>query len=108
MLANNLCDMEADYKIGRYTLPIVIGREQGLILFNVSYILGATAIGLGILLKVLPLRGILMFLVFIPVFKNARRFSRQPDKIKTFPFVVWNLNLIGLALVATLLSQLLF
>ena len=108
MLANNLCDMAADYKIGRYTLPILIGREQGLILFNVSYLLGAVAIGLGILFKILPLRGILIFLVYIPVFKNARRFSRQQDKIKTFPLAVWNLNLIGLALVATLLSQLLF
>lgn len=108
MLANNICDLEADSKVGRYTLPAFIGKAQSLVWFNGGYILGALAIVLSVLLKVLPLRGLLLIPVFIPVMKNARRFTKLQDKRITFPLALRNLNLIGLGMVAILFSQLLF
>lgn len=107
MLANNICDMKADWNAGRFTLPVLLGRPRSLLWYNAGYLIGAAAILLAVVAQVLPLRGLLLIPVFLPVMRNARRFSGGPDKVRTFPLAVQNLNLIGLAMVAVLFSQLL-
>lgn len=107
MLANNICDQEQDLKNHRYTLPVLTGSKDALIWFQAGYILGGIALILAVILRVLPLRGLLLVPVYGQVLRNARRFAKAPDKLRTFPLAVWNLDLIGLGLVAVLLSLLL-
>lgn len=107
MLANNISDMRKDHANGRYTLPVIIGRTRALLLFNLSYIAAFLAVILATVLGLLPLTGLLMLFPFALVMVNARRFSMAPDKKKTFPLALRNLNLIGGGLILVIVSGIL-
>ena len=107
MLANNISDMEADFKKRRFTLPVTIGLSDSLFIFSLNYIVTGVSIILAVVLKVLPLTALLMVFVYGLVMRNARRFSSAPDKKKTFPLAVMNLNLIGAGLVLVIGSAIL-
>lgn len=108
MLANNLCDRERDLANKRYTLPVLLGKPNSLILFYSLYLLGGLGLFLAILLKALPLRGLVLLPIWVIVTRGAVRFSRDPDKQRTFPLAVRNLVLIGMGLVLILLSRLIW
>lgn len=102
MLANNISDMEADLKDRRYTLPVSIGKNDALFIFNLTYLATGAAIVLAVILNQLPLTALLMVFIYGLVMRNARHFSQAPNKKITFPLAVLNLNLIGLGLVLVL------
>ncbi len=97
MLANNLCDIEDDRENRRYTLPIYIGREKGLLLFKWLYYISYIVIILLILLGIEPVTSILVLLTFIPVNKNIKSFFELQTKKDTFILAVKNFVMINSA-----------
>lgn len=99
MLANNICDMEEDLENRRYTLPLYIGKERALILFKWIYYIAYLSVTLGIVLKIIPITGLLFFLTFIPVQKNLRTFKQRQSKAETFGLSVMNFTMMNVALI---------
>lgn len=89
MLANNICDLEKDITVGRYTLPYFFGKNAlGVFagLYYITYLTWAVSVALGILSPVcLP-----ALFTIIPVHKNIRRFKAEHIKEKTFVLSVQN------------------
>ena len=74
MLANNICDMEDDWENRRYTLPLYIGREKALALFQVIYYASYLDILLLLVLNILPVTTIPALFTIFPVRNNVSRF----------------------------------
>lgn len=102
MLANNLCDMEEDICNKRYTLPIHIGKANGLILWEVSYYIAYIAIIIAIIMGYLPLICLMSLLTFILVGKNIACFKLKQTKAETFGCAIKNFLLISCSLVLCL------
>ena len=93
MLANNICDVEEDVKIGRKTLPFYIGCKNALIvlctyyvfsiyLFNSKHCLALPTLAFGGLLTI-PL-----------VYRSTRTFVKDPHKETTFKGILMNVLLV--------------
>jgi 1,4-dihydroxy-2-naphthoate polyprenyltransferase len=95
MLANNLCDIEDDTENERFTLPICIGKENALKLFNGLYILAFVDLTIILILHILPAISLLAFLTLIPIYKNAKLFFKKQTKKDTFALSVKNFVLIS-------------
>jgi 1,4-dihydroxy-2-naphthoate octaprenyltransferase len=91
MLANNICDVERDIKISRFTLPYYIGLANSLRLFSFLYYITYGTILVLSLLRVIPVFCLLSLLSFIPVRKNINRFNVKQIKSETFPLSCLNL-----------------
>lgn len=102
MLANNICDIEDDIKNNRHTLPIYIGKERALKVFNISYYLAYLALLVLIVIKVIPYISILALGTFILVKKHIRSFNEYQSKKDTFVLAVQNFVIMNIALAATL------
>ena len=94
MLANNICDLEEDVKVKRYTLPYYLGREVCLKLFGRIYIAAFVFIGIGIVTGILPSMVIIAFAVVGPVMKNIQAFRQKQVKTETFEVSIKNFMLI--------------
>lgn len=93
MLANNICDLEKDVAVGRYTLSYFLGRQALHVfdgLYYITYLTWAAAIAL----KVLSPVCLLALLTIIPVHKNILIFRKEQIKEKTFAVSVQNYILI--------------
>jgi len=99
MLANNICDVEEDIKVNRFTLPYYIGNQNALNLFAGLYYLGFAAIIVIALLKILPIYVLFVLVALIIVQKNIVVFRKQQLKEKTFALSVQNLVLTLLPLI---------
>ncbi|WP_312502034.1 UbiA family prenyltransferase [Lacrimispora sp.] len=89
MLANNICDLEKDITVGRYTLPYFFGKNALDVfagLYYVTYLTWAVSIALRILSPVC----LLALLTIIPVHNNICRFRAEHIKEKTFILSVQN------------------
>ncbi|NLM36057.1 MAG: 1,4-dihydroxy-2-naphthoate polyprenyltransferase [Clostridiales bacterium] len=107
MLANNICDIEDDIENKRYTLPIYIGKERALKVFNIIYYVAYASILLLVLIKVESWTCLLVFLTFIPVKKNINLFNKLQTKKDTFVVGVKNFVLMNVALILTIALSLL-
>jgi len=83
MLANNICDLEKDVKVKRYTLPYYIG-EKAIPLFAWIYYVTYIATILMVLLNILSPLNLLSFLNIFLVNKNIRQFTKVQNKETTF------------------------
>lgn len=93
MLANNICDLEKDIAVGRYTLSYFLGKQALHIfagLYYITYLTWAAYVALNILSPVC----LLALLTIIPVHKNICRFRKEQIKEKTFALSVQNYILI--------------
>ncbi len=90
MLANNICDVQEDVEVCRYTLPFYIGVEKSLLLYRLLYITAYVFIAIASVLQVIPIFTLLMLLTLIPVNKNIRRFLEHQDKRETFFMAIIN------------------
>lgn len=90
MLANNICDMEDDIENGRYTLPIYIGKQKALWLFEALYYIAFIDIILLVIFRIVPLTLLLVLLVFVPIKKNIGLFRKTQTKKDTFELAVKN------------------
>lgn len=84
MLANNICDIEKDIAVKRYTLPYYLGKNRALLLFSCLSYLPCLAAALLVALRVLPPVFLLFLLIFFPVRKNISVFQKKQEKETTF------------------------
>lgn len=83
MLANNICDVEKDIRVNRFTLPYYLGKKA-LDLFALLYYLCYAAVILMVVLGMLSPVCLLIILTLWPVQKNINTFRAQQDKAVTF------------------------
>ena len=91
MLANNICDLDEDVKVNRFTLPYYTGVKNALNIFAALYYLGFAAIIIMVVFGILPVYGLITIVGLIPIYKNISKFRKQQSKTITFPLSVQNL-----------------
>ncbi|MEL7655219.1 MAG: UbiA family prenyltransferase, partial [Bacillota bacterium] len=84
MLANNICDLEQDILVKRYTLPYYLGIKKSLYLFAMIYYCTYLTVIVMVILKILPPILLLSLLSVIPVQRNINTFFKKQDKGITF------------------------
>lgn len=90
MLANNICDVEADTRVGRHTLPYHLGRRNSLRLFAAGYYVAFATILLTAVLGILPPYVLVALITIILVQRNISVFKNVQSKTETFPYSVKN------------------
>lgn len=93
MLANNICDLERDIMVKRFTLPFYLGRKA-VYLFAGLYYLVYFDIILMVVLGKLPVVCLLSLITVYPVQKNINLFFKEQDKATTFIVSIKNYVLI--------------
>ncbi|NLP29626.1 MAG: UbiA family prenyltransferase [Clostridiales bacterium] len=83
MLANNICDLEEDIKVKRYTLPYYLGGKSLYLFAGIYYITYLATIMMVILDILSPISLISLFTIFI-VHKNIKKFMKKQEKKTTF------------------------
>lgn len=94
MLANNICDLEHDVLVKRYTLPYYLGRKASLWLFAAIYYGTYLAVILMTALRILSPICLLSLISLIPVQKNINVFFREQVKNRTFVTSIKNFIII--------------
>lgn len=94
MLANNICDVEKDIAVKRYTLPYYLGKKKALYLFAGIYYLTYAATALLVLLGILAPVCLLSLLTIFIVQKNIGIFMKRQVKAETFIVSIINFILI--------------
>ncbi|NLC53476.1 MAG: UbiA family prenyltransferase [Firmicutes bacterium] len=89
MLANNICDVERDVAVSRYTLAFYLG-EKALWLFAALYYIAYLSVVALVILGFLSPLSLLLLLTVFPVQKNINLFFTQQSKDETFNVAVKN------------------
>jgi 1,4-dihydroxy-2-naphthoate octaprenyltransferase len=97
MFANNICDLEHDIAVKRFTLAYYLKRKHALYLFAVLYYLSYASVVLMVALRYLPVTSLLLLLTLIPVQKNINAFFKKQVKEETFIVAIKNFLLIIIA-----------
>ncbi len=84
MLANNICDLEHDILVKRYTLPYYLGKKKALYLFAVIYYGTYLAVIIMTVFRILSPICLISLVSLIPVQKNINLFFKVQDKRSTF------------------------
>lgn len=102
MLANNICDLEKDVEVKRYTLPYYLGKSALYLFAGLNYV-PYVAIILMVILQILPPLCLLFLLSIVVVQKNIHTFFRKQDKATTFVMAINNYVIIMGGTIAVLL-----
>lgn len=94
MLANNICDVAEDIKIGRKTLPYYTGRKTALTILCCYYVLAYIFLILVIVLKYLPVITLGSLLTIPLVYHTTKTFVKNPHKESTFTGILVNVLLV--------------
>lgn len=94
MLANNICDVAEDVKIGRKALPYYTGRKTALTILCCYYVLAYIFLILGIVLKYLPVITLGSLLTIPLVYHTTKTFVKNPHKESTFTGILVNVLLV--------------
>lgn len=89
MLANNICDIEKDAAVKRYTLPYYLG-SKALYLFAGLYYFIYISIIIMIAIRILSPICLFSLISIIPVQKNINKFFKKQEKSVTFVLSVKN------------------
>ena len=89
MLANNICDLEKDIAVKRYTLPYYLG-QKALYLFAAIYYLSYASIIAMVVLDILPPICLVSLLTIVVVQRNIGIFMKRQDKAVTFIISIKN------------------
>jgi len=84
MLANNICDLEHDVLVKRYTLPYYLGKKASLYLFAAIYYITYLAVIVMTLLGILSPVCLISLVSLIPVQRNINLFFKTQEKSSTF------------------------
>jgi 1,4-dihydroxy-2-naphthoate polyprenyltransferase len=108
MLANNICDLEKDIMVKRYTLPYYLG-SKALYLFAILYYTTYVATIIMVALKIISPICLLSLLTIFIVQKNIIRFFKTQNKQTTFVLSIKNYCIImgsntGLIFISALVS----
>jgi 1,4-dihydroxy-2-naphthoate octaprenyltransferase len=93
MLANNICDVERDIKVKRFTLAYYLGRKA-VFLFAGLYYIAYLDIILMVVLRRIPVVCLLSLISAYWVQKNIEQFFKVQDKATTFIVSIKNYVLI--------------
>ena len=93
MLANNICDVDRDILVKRFTLPYYLGKNSVYLFAGIYYAVYIDIL-LMVIFKVLSPVCLLLVLTLIPVQKNINEFLKVQDKGKTFIVSIKNYILI--------------
>lgn len=96
MLANNICDLDDDIKVGRYTLPYYIGKDTAIKLYKYTYYICYISIIISVLIGALPKTALLSLLTFYVINNNIKIFLNKQVKSETFVLAVKNFILLGM------------
>jgi 1,4-dihydroxy-2-naphthoate octaprenyltransferase len=94
MLANNICDVEKDILVKRFTLPYYLGKKASVILFAGIYYAAYLAVLIMVISGILSPLCLITLLTLIPVQKNINEFFKLQDKAVTFIVSIKNFVLI--------------
>lgn len=89
MLANNICDVEKDIAVKRYTLPYYLGKKALFLHAGLYYLTYLATITM-VILKILSPICLLSLFTIIIVQKNLNTFFRKQEKATTFVLSVKN------------------
>ncbi|MDR1689308.1 MAG: UbiA family prenyltransferase [Clostridiales bacterium] len=84
MLANNICDLQEDISVQRYTLPFYIGKERALAVYRLIYAAVYVFVAAAAIAGAVPVFALLTLLTAVKVIKNVKDFVRLQDKRQTF------------------------
>lgn len=101
MLANNICDVERDIKVKRFTLPYYL-EEKALYLFAGIYYMTYLATIVMVIMKILHPVCLLSLLTIIPVQRNIKVFFEKQEKETTFAVAIKNYIMIMTAFTLTI------
>ena len=87
LLANNLRDMRSDRRGGRRTLPIVLGREIGILVYRALLLEAYVAVAALMALRVVPLECALVFLSATPAIRLWRDIATPTTPERLDPVV---------------------
>lgn len=90
MFANNICDVDADVKVNRFTLPYFLGLKHSLALYGVIYYIAYLAPCIMVMLGMLHPASLLCLLTFPIIQKNIRIFRKEQKKPDTFLTAIQN------------------
>lgn len=93
MLANNICDLEQDVKVNRYTLPFYLGKNA-LWLFAALYYIAYLSVIAMVVAGFIPPLSLLLLVTLIPVQKNINLFFKKQKKEETFIVSIKNFLMI--------------
>ncbi|GAB1454903.1 1,4-dihydroxy-2-naphthoate polyprenyltransferase [Spirochaetota bacterium] len=83
MLANNICDVEKDVAVKRYTLPYYLGSKSLLLFVALNY-LPYLALIIMVAIRMLPPLCLISFATILIVKKNIKAFLDTQEKATTF------------------------
>lgn len=98
MLGNNTCDVEADIKVKRFTLPYYLGRYNAVVLMRIVYLLVYVGVILGVMFKVYHPIVLMVLVTCIPVMKRVSKFKEVMIKRVSFVNVIQNFILVMVAM----------
>jgi 1,4-dihydroxy-2-naphthoate octaprenyltransferase len=101
MLANNICDLEKDIKVKRFTLPYYL-EEKALYLFAMIYYVTYCATIVMVIMGILHPVCLLSLLTIIPVRRNIKVFFSKQEKQTTFIVAIKNYIMIMTAFTLTI------
>lgn len=90
MLANNICDVDKDITVMRYTLPYYLGNKPSLYLFAALNYIPYAAVIIMVILRILSPVCLLALLTLFWVQKNINIFFKVQDKEETFICAIKN------------------
>lgn len=102
MLANNICDLDDDVKVQRFTLVYYIGKNFSINLYRYLYYIAYMGVLIGIIFKVLPIACLITFFTLKPVLNNIKLFKQKQIKSKTFILAIKNFVLISGTIIVSL------
>jgi len=103
MLANNLCDVERDVAVKRYTLPYYIGKAWALRIYRLLYLAAYAAMLLSAATGTLHWVCLAAIGTLPLVWKNVGTFAANPVKAQTFVLTVKNFALLLYPYILTIL-----
>ncbi|NLJ15899.1 MAG: UbiA family prenyltransferase [Clostridiales bacterium] len=106
MLTNNICDLEKDIQVKRYTLPYYLGKKA-LWAFVLLCYLPFVAVILLVAFGLFPLVSLGVLLIIPIIYKNMKAFLKVQDKETTFNISIKNFILISSANILMLVIALL-
>lgn len=89
MLANNICDVEKDITVKRFTLPYYIGSKALYLFAGLYYIIYLSVI-LMVISRILSPICLISLITIIPVHKNIEIFFKRQEKSVTFILSIKN------------------
>lgn len=104
LLLNQFPDVEADQRVGKRHLPIVVGRQTSSLVYGAFLLLAYVTIVLGVAFAYLPkfsLAGLLTVVIAVPVAVGAYRYANDVKRLTPFLGANVVINILTPLLVAT-------